>query len=196
MENVHFAQKGISRKADTMILRVQAQWLDESLWFRPFEASDVGPEYLSTLNDSEYMKFSQQKFIKHTAETAHAYVSSIRRAGGDLIACLDCETESLVSTVSVRCGALENEVWLGLMTLRCHAGKGVGLKAWLAVARRLCESDGTVLIRAGTHVDNAAMQRIMSRSGFLVVAPTRRTSNQMYFIRKCTNRAGGADQGE
>lgn len=175
----------VSTVADAMISSVQSRWTDGNLILRPFEEEDVTEDYLLTLNDREYIKFSQQRHTAHTPASAHRYLRDLRNAGGDLIACVNYETESLISTVSVRPGESLDEVWIGLMTLRGHAGRGSGLRAWSAVVRRLCASGSDLTLRAGTHRDNLAMQRVLSRSLFLPSTSGDEAAQHIYFHRRC-----------
>ena len=184
----------ISRLADHMISSIHSRWTDGNLLLRPFEEGDVTRDYLSTLNDKEYMRFSQQQHTTHTPAATQQYLVDLRDAGGDLVACINYETETLISTVSVRPGESLGEVWMGLMTLRGHAGKGAGLQAWSAVVRRLCASDSDLTLRAGTHRGNVGMQRILSRSLFLPSASDDEAAQHIYFYRRCKAQwaSGGA----
>jgi hypothetical protein len=45
---------------------------------RPFLQSDITPEYISWLNDPEVVRYSNQRFIKHTEATCREYWKSFR----------------------------------------------------------------------------------------------------------------------
>jgi len=181
--------------AEPMFASVQSCWTDGSLMLRPFQEGDVTEDYLLTLNDREYMRFSQQAHTTHTPASARRYLGDLRTAGGELVACVNDETGCLISTVSVRPGESLGEAWIGLMTLRGHAGKGAGLRAWSAVVRRLCASGSDLTLRAGTHRDNLAMQKVLSRSLFLPSSSGEGPAEYLYFHRRCKAQWAAGDTG-
>jgi RimJ/RimL family protein N-acetyltransferase len=146
------------------------------LMYRPFEGQDVSPDYLETLSDPSYMRFSRQRTVVHTVESALEYMRDLRASQGQLIAAVDQVAERVVATVSVRPWAdkapaegAETHAEVGLMTLKNFSGKGFGTEAWGAVVARLREDGMAEWLWAGADEQNIAMRHIIVNSGFTLV---------------------------
>lgn len=141
-------------------------WDAEGIHVRDFRGSDISNNYLSTLNDSDYMRFSRQAAITHTATSALEYLRNINETGGVMLAGISLPEQLLVATMTVRPLQSECTVELGLMTIRGFQRRGYGLRMWLACLERLRDVEGVKHIRAGTQAQNGAMRRILELSGF------------------------------
>ena len=141
-------------------------WSTEEIHVRPFVESDVSLDYLATLNDTKYMRFSRQSAFTHTRASALAYLREVTEQGGVMLAGTSVSEECLVATATVRplreVGVLE----MGLMTMRGFHARGYGLSMWRACLERLRVLDGVACIQAGTHRQNVGMRRILDLSGF------------------------------
>ena len=128
-------------------------------------------EYLRTLNDADYMRFSRQGLVAHDRYTALAYLTELERTGGVMIAGFDEATMTLVATVTMRPGPTSGAIEMGLLTLRPFQGQGVGRTTWQACLTYLKTRESSVKeVLAGTHSDNVGMQRILHNSGFTQIA--------------------------
>lgn len=184
------------------------------LTYRPFERQDVTPDYLETLSDPLYMRFSRQRSVVHTVESALEYIRDLRSSQGQLIAAVDQVAERVVATVSVRPWAdktlaegTETHAEVGLMTFKNFSGRGFGTEAWGAVVARLREDRMADWLWAGADEQNIAMRHIIVNSGFRLVdgcppwitpsqAPTRhnvyyKLSLTFYLAASGTNGFGG-----
>jgi len=141
-------------------------WFSTRLAMCAFSQEDCSDDYLESLNDREHMRYSRQRFLCHTPETVEVYISELRAVGGELIACRLRNSAKLAATVSARCLQDEGVVELGLMTLVSYARQGVGHEAWRSVVDVVGSCPEVTLLRAGTDIGNAGMQRIIEGSGF------------------------------
>ena len=48
------------------------------IYLLPFENSDITSEYISWLNDPEVVRFSNQRFIRHTIKSSQIYLKSFK----------------------------------------------------------------------------------------------------------------------
>lgn len=122
------------------------------------------PEYLEWLNDYELMRFSNQRFIRHTMESAMAYREALLLSGGCLLALRDIEQGNLVGTISLRYEAHHRTVDVGLLVGKGFGGTGYGTEAWNAIVRELEQDEAVRKITAGTLRANVPMLRILEQS--------------------------------
>jgi len=146
-------------------------WVESGLLLRAFKESDICLEYLRTLNDADYMRFSRQGLVAHDRHTAFAYLTELERTGGVMIAGFAEATRNLVATVTIRPGPTSGAVEMGLLTLQPFQRQGVGRTTWQACLTYLKSRESRVNeVLAGTHKDNVGMQRILLESGFARIA--------------------------
>lgn len=122
------------------------------------------------------MRYSRQRSVVHTVESALEYIRDLRSSQGQLIAAVDQVAERVVATVSVRPWAgkalaecTETHAEIGLMTLKNFSGRGFGSEAWGAVVARLREDRMVNWLWAGANGQNVAMRHIIVSSGFRLV---------------------------
>src|SRR5687768_8774583 len=95
---------------------------------QPFTEADIGPDYLGWLNDRELMKFSNQRFRTHSADSCRAYVAGFPGSGNLFIAIR--HEGRLVGTMSVYRSAAHGTADIGLMIGSGGGGRGWGRDAW------------------------------------------------------------------
>ena len=172
-----------------------APWVESRLLLRVFKVSDICVEYVRTLNDADYMRFSRQGLVAHDGYTASAYLTELERTGGAMIAGFDEATRNLVATVTIRPGPTSGAVEMGLLTLRQFQGRGVCRTTWQACLTYLKTYEPSVKeVLAGTHKDNVGMQRILHNSGFTQIAspPGDATDDRPNLFFKCVLPSLGA----
>lgn len=137
-----------------------------SLKLRPFTGADISPAYLGWLNDPEVTRFSNQRFHRHDAESAQAYLAGF--AGGPGLFLLVTEQGSgrpvgtLTAHVQPHHGTADMGILIGA---RDCWGRGYGLEAWMLLQRWLFDGRGLRKVTCGTSAANLAMQRIAERAG-------------------------------
>ena len=128
----------------------------------PFTADSITPDYVDWLNDHELMKFSNQRFRRHSADSCRAYVASFAGSGNLFLAIR--HQGRLVGTMSVYRSAAHGTADIGLMIGRGGGGRGWGRDAWATMLAYLL-ARGTRKVTGGTLRCNAAMVRIMQACG-------------------------------
>lgn len=141
----------------------------ERLRIAPFTEADITERYISWLNDPEVVRYSDQRFRRHTAESCRAYLRSFEGRPnhfwsialieppatpiGTMTAYID--ENHRVADVGILIG--EKKMW----------GKGYGLEAWRGVCRYLLGPRGMRKVTAGTLEVNRAMMGIARRAGMV-----------------------------
>jgi [ribosomal protein S5]-alanine N-acetyltransferase len=136
----------------------------------PFAAACICPEYLGWLNDPVVTRFSNQRFRRHTVDSAREYLDSFRGTSNRFIAIRVGADGRMIGTMTVYLAAQHGTADLGLLIGdRAVWGRGYGLEAWSGLMSQLL-GEGLRKITAGTVRPNVGMQRIMERSGMRLEA--------------------------
>ncbi len=139
----------------------------DRLLIMPFEESHLTERYVGWLNDPEVVKFSEQRFKKHTYESCLAYMHSFDNVPDYFWAIVSREsaighmgnisarvhTDNMTADVAILIG--EKTQW----------GRGYGLEAFLAVVDFLFREANMRKVTSGTMAVNKGMLRIMERAG-------------------------------
>jgi RimJ/RimL family protein N-acetyltransferase len=144
------------------------------LRLRPFGAADIGPAYLGWLHDAEVLRFSNQRFRRHTAESCAAYLASF--AGSDnVFASIRLATDDrAIGTMTAYRSRPHGTADIGiLLGDRRVWGQGLGQEAWDTLLGWLATLPGMRKLTCGTLACNTAMRRLAERSG-MVLEATRR----------------------
>lgn len=133
---------------------------------RPFLQSDITPEYISWLNDPDVVRFSNQRFIKHTEESCRVYWESFRDTSNLFLSVRTLAEDSPVGTMTAYVSLPHGTADIGILIGRKSVwGKGVGQDAWDTLMRWLIERRRIRKVTAGTLSCNKGVIRIMKRSG-------------------------------
>ncbi len=133
---------------------------------RRFTAADITPAYLGWLRDPAVVRFSNQRFRTHTAESCADYLASFRGTDNLFLAIVHRDNARVVGTMTAYVSAVHGTADLGILVGdRSCWGQGLGLDAWQALMAHLFQSAGLRKITAGTLRPNVGMVRIMERSG-------------------------------
>jgi len=128
--------------------------------------SDITALYVGWLNDPAVVRYSNQRFRKHDANTAKAYLQSFEGTDNLFLAvcCDDVVVGTMTAYVSRHHGTADMGILIGDRT---RWGKGIGRDAWTTAMRFLLEKLGIRKICAGTLRCNVPMVRIMEASGMV-----------------------------
>ena len=140
----------------------------ERLRLARFTSADVTSSYLETLNDSWYMRFSNQRYTQHNKLTCENYRTNLAESGGGLLACVETEHGDLACTISLSYSQQHRWVDIGLLVVKGYEGLGVGSEAWGAVVEWLSVQPNVRKITAGTSAGNLPMISIIQGSGLQV----------------------------
>lgn len=133
---------------------------------RPFLESDITPEYISWLNDPEVVRYSNQRFIRHTESLCRTYWDSFRDTPNLFLSVRTLAENLPIGTMTAYVSLPHGTVDIGILIGRKTAwGTGSGQDAWDTLVNWFIEQRRIRKVTAGTLSSNKAMIRIMERSG-------------------------------
>lgn len=142
---------------------------------RPFTAADITEAHIGWLNDPEVVRYSNQRFVRHTRASCASYLAgfaasanlfaSLRVSRPDA-ACADESGELAVGTLTAYRSLPHGTADVGiLLGERAVWGQGIGLEAWQLFTDWLLTTPGLRKLTAGTLACNRAMLAVAERSG-------------------------------
>jgi len=138
----------------------------ERLDLVPFAEGFIGPEYLSWLNDPRVVRFSNQRFLVHTAESSLAYLRSFEGTENLFLALRERSLRRVVGTMTAYVNPRHGTADLGILIGDPSSwGRGYGLEAWSTLQNFLLSAGGLRKVTGGTLRGNVGMLRIFERSG-------------------------------
>jgi ribosomal-protein-alanine N-acetyltransferase len=136
------------------------------LTLRPFRAEDVTDQYLGWLNDPEVVRFSNQRFRRHTRESSLAYLASFTGTDNLFLSARRSDTDEAVGTLTAYIARPHGTADVGILVGERSAwGRGIGQDAWDTLTHWLLTEGGIRKLTAGAVACNEAMVRIMESSG-------------------------------
>ncbi len=142
------------------------QLVGRKVLLRPFLPSDITPEYISWLNDPEVVRYSNQRFIKHTEASCRAYWETFRDTPNLFLSVRTQADDLPVGTMTAYVSLPHGTVDIGILIGRKSVwGTGIGQDAWDALVRWYIEQRRIRKVTAGALSSNKGMIRIMERSG-------------------------------
>jgi [ribosomal protein S5]-alanine N-acetyltransferase len=143
----------------------------EKIYIKYFDEYCITDEYLSWLNDTEVVRFSNQRFYVHTKETSMQYLTSFANTDNLFLGIFLKENHVMIGTINAYIDVRSGVADLGIMIgNRSQWGKGMGLDAWKTLMQYLVEQFQLRKITAGTLRPNVGMVRIMEHSGMKLEA--------------------------
>jgi ribosomal-protein-alanine N-acetyltransferase len=138
---------------------------------RPFKETDITENYIGWLNDPVVMRFSNQRFNRHTATSSSAY---LKEFDGSLNSFLLIERRSDIipigtATVYRNCHHGTADIGLMIGDRRCW-GQGYGQESWRVILNSVLSECGIRKVTGGTARPNRAMVKIMEQSGMALEA--------------------------
>ncbi len=131
-----------------------------------FTQEHVNASYIGWLNDPNVMKYSNQRFIRHTPETCVRYLQSFTDTNNRFYAIEELVTGQMLGTLTVYANLHHQTADIGILIGAVqHWGQGLGAEAFELAVRALASSGQIRKITAGTMSRNVGMVKIMQRSG-------------------------------
>lgn len=132
----------------------------------PFSPSDITPEYIGWLNDPRVVRFSNQRFRRHTAQSASEYLATFA-SGPSLflsvrLAATGAPVGTMTAYVSTHHGTVDCGILIGDPSVW---GQGLGQDAWNTLTDWLMARPDIRKLTAGCLAPNLGMVRLMERSG-------------------------------
>ncbi len=140
------------------------------LIIRSFTEEYLSDCYVSWLNDKNTMKYSDQRFTKHTLKTCRSYWQSFKGSKNKFWAIVKKDTpqNQHIGNITTYADSIHGTVDISIMIGEKSAtGKGFGLEAWLGICEYLQKAQKVRKITAGTLEVNKPMLAIMKRTGMI-----------------------------
>lgn len=138
---------------------------------RPFVAADIGTEYIGWLNDPEIVKYSNQRFVRHTRESCLRYFHSFAGTPNMFLSVRRSADDSAIGTMTAYVSAHHKTVDIGILIgHRAVWGGGVGQDAWNTLLNWFMTQSEIRKATAGTMRCNTGMVKLMERSGMTLEA--------------------------
>jgi ribosomal-protein-alanine N-acetyltransferase len=138
---------------------------------RPFAATDITAEYIGWLNDPEVVKYSNQRFVRHTPESCLRYFHSFAGNANMFISVRMIVDDSPLGTMTAYVSPHHQTVDIGILIgRRALWGGGLGQDAWKTLLNWLIKQNGIRKVTAGTMRCNTGMVKLMERSGMRLEA--------------------------
>jgi ribosomal-protein-alanine N-acetyltransferase len=132
---------------------------------RLFTRTDISEQYISWLNDIDVVKYSNQKFIKHTTESCINFFDGFENSPSLFIAIEDALSDNVIGTLTIHCSRPHNTADVGiLLGNKDYWGKGYAKQAWCSVVDLLSDVINIRKVTAGTLACNLPMIGLMKAS--------------------------------
>lgn len=132
--------------------------------FKPFREEDISPSYLSWLNDKSYMKFSDQRHIEHSKESAAIYVKTFQGSENHFLAVYEND-QLLVGTVTIYRNLNNDSANIGILISPDESGQGYATEIFRILLAHLSVELSLYKITAGTCELNSGMISVLEKSG-------------------------------
>lgn len=136
-----------------------------------FIAADINDAYISWLNDSVVVKYSNQRFLEHNQESCSQYLSSFDGTANMFLSIRQLPDNQAVGTMTVYISNYHGTADMGIMVGdKSVWGAGYGQDAWDTIAKWLLKQKDIRKITAGTLACNVGMIKLLERSNMTLEA--------------------------
>jgi ribosomal-protein-alanine N-acetyltransferase len=134
---------------------------------RPMRPADITPQHVGWLNDPEVVRYSNQRFVRHTRYTSRSYLGRFEGSGDLYLSVRLLETDRPIGTLTAYRQLHHGTADIGiLMGERAVWGQGLGGEAFTLLVDWLAVQPGMRKLTCGTLAVNHGMLRIAERAGF------------------------------
>lgn len=128
--------------------------------------SDISEEYLETLNDSEYMKYSRNSTLTHTLSSQVQYIADFRLSNNLLFSIKDAEDEKLLGSINCYVNFSKMTLDIGFLIFRNQQGKGYASEALGILIPYLEAQFPGMTAVIGSNKSNFAMHEVATKLNF------------------------------
>lgn len=141
---------------------------------KSFGPSDITEDYIGWLNDPQVVRFSNQRFHRHSRETCGKYLSSFIGTYNWFLKIVDAQDGQTIGTMTAYVSAQHCTADMGILIGRRQVwGQGMGQDSWNTLMSWFLDKQGIRKVTGGTMKANSAMVRIMEKSGMTLEAVRR-----------------------
>ena len=131
-----------------------------------FTEADITPRYIAWLNDPEVVKYSNQRFKRHTHESCQTYLQALGGSESLFLSLTTRDNKTPIGTLSAHLNTRHHSADIGiLLGDKSYWGQGLGGEAWSLLMAVLLEQAGVRKVSGGTLSCNQAMIAIMEGAG-------------------------------
>ena len=134
---------------------------------RRLSVEDISDEYLQTLNNIEYMKYSRHSMQFHTYESQHKYITDFLKTRNILLGIFHSQTKALIGSLNCYISFDSMELNLGFLVFEKHANLGFVSESLETVMPYLADQFPNMTMVIGTHKSNVGMQKVAEKLGFI-----------------------------
>jgi len=148
----------------------------------PMTESLINTEYLETLNDKHYMKYSRQSLINHSLESSRTFIHETSvNPQKDFFAFLN-ESEIFSGTCIIDSDLKNKVANLGFLILRRYSGKGYGSKMFQLMVQELLKRSEVEFVEIGTNPNNLGMLAIAKKAQMPLVNTSENLFGEQKYI--------------
>lgn len=148
------------------------------------QESDISEEYLETLNDSEYMKFSRNSGVTHTTASQLNYLSGFENVRNLHFGIQETKESQLVGSINCYVDFKEMTLNLGFLVFKNRQNKGYSSKALEILLPYLERQFPGMKAVIGCHEANNAMKKIAEKFDFALESKHKRLNGvYLTFVR-------------
>ncbi|EAT59816.1 GNAT family N-acetyltransferase [Chlorobium ferrooxidans] len=138
----------------------------EKVLLRLFTPADINEVYIGWLNDPEVVRYSNQRFHRHDAESSRRYLATFSDTDNLFMSIHALSDNRQIGTMTAYRFRHHGTVDVGIMIGdRSVWGKGYGQDAWNTFTGWLLSQKEIRKLTAGTSALNYGMIKLMERSG-------------------------------
>ncbi len=132
----------------------------------PLCPHDITSEYINTLNDKEYMRFSRNSKYTHTFATQISYIRKFEKTSNLLLAIKETGTNALVGSLTCYVNFNTLTVEIGILIFKSFSGRDYSTEALRILLPYLESSYPGMTAVIGTDRQNFAMQKVARKLAF------------------------------
>ena len=124
----------------------------------------INSEYLNTLNDKTYMKYSRQVLKSHSLETVVSFINEFTPLQNKRFFAFINESNDFTGTCIIDFEQNHEIANLGFLIFRNFTGKGYGSKMLKLLVEEATKIPSLKFIEIGTHIENLSMIAIAKKA--------------------------------
>jgi RimJ/RimL family protein N-acetyltransferase len=141
----------------------------KNLYIRSFTMSDINKEYISWLNDSDVVKFSNQRFVRHNKKSCKDFFKSIKISKGIFFLIIHKAKKENIGTMTVRFSKNHKVADISILIGKKNFwGQGLGKEGWYLVMNYLLKKKFIRKVTGGTLSCNKGMVKIFKKTGMVL----------------------------
>ena len=99
-------------------------YIEDDILLDKITFKDINKEYLDTLNDKGYLKYSQQRFYKHTKEIINKYIYSENKLGNYFLKAV--VKNKHIGNIGIKINRFDKIANLSILIFKNYCDSGLG----------------------------------------------------------------------